>query len=204
MLNSVILSLLASIGLLTFILVIGTFFKEFGDWQYPILYYDHPSIVQELNYTGTKSAFGLGFHFMFLGDYLIKTTTLFAFILTFTIVLAIFLSMFIKNVFTNYAITILIVVLGYIGSINILKDFAYLSLFTYFQIFRITNGELSIVLDHPSINFLTGSIVLITSISILTILGYWIKHKSVGSFKNTSELETEKEMEKVRHITDEK
>lgn len=163
-----------------FIVVVGisTLFNRFGDWQYPILHYDSASIVSSSNYTGMKSiGFMSGFHFVNLGDYLVESIILILFIMLFFIVLAHFLSLFIRNQLTVLATTILIGIVGYGVSSQILTDKAHLSPFTYFDVPRIMNGEIAMLLNNPNLNLLTGCIIFLSAILLFCIIGYIVLNR---------------------------
>ncbi|XZF77804.1 ABC transporter permease subunit [Bacillus sp. AL-1R] len=171
-LNSTILSFLNFLGLFLYVLIIGTLFNRFGDWEYPILYYDHPIIAGSSTYTGTISYRGNGFHFSPIGINLMKSILLLLCLCLFTIVLSHLLSLFFKNSLSVFSATILTVAIGCIASTQILTNHAYFSPFTYFDITKTTNGELSILLDQPNVNAQMGCIVLLLSTLILLISGY--------------------------------
>uniref|UniRef100_UPI0013EC0A7F hypothetical protein n=1 Tax=Gottfriedia acidiceleris TaxID=371036 RepID=UPI0013EC0A7F len=171
-LNSTNFSLLNSIGLVLFVLIIGMLFNRFGDWEYPILFYDHPKIAISSNYTGNISYGGNGFHFIPLGVNIVQSLVLLICLLLFTIALSHLISLLFKNSLAVFATTTLTLLIGYIVSTKVIINFAYLSPFTYFNIAKITNGELSILLDQPSISIQIGCTNLFLSTIILVIIGY--------------------------------
>ncbi|MBP3041609.1 hypothetical protein J9303_19395 [Bacillaceae bacterium Marseille-Q3522] len=175
--NATSVSVCSCMTIFGFIVLIGSLFNRFGDWAYPILHYDHPSVVATSAYTGMKSIGNNGFHFIPLGEYLVQSIGLFLLCLLFLLVLTIFLSLFFKNQLTVFTTAILIAIVGYFVSVDYFVEMAYLSPFTYFNIHKIMNGELSILFDNPSINIYTGSFVLLSAILILLIVGYLLLMK---------------------------
>ncbi|MEH7347570.1 ABC transporter permease [Gottfriedia acidiceleris] len=171
-LNSTIFSLLNSIGLVLFVLIIGMLFNRFGDWEYPILFYDHHKIAISSNYTGNISYGGNGFHFIPLGVNIVQSLVLLICLLLFTIALSHLISLLFKNSLAVFSTTTLTLLIGYIVSTKVIINFAYLSPFTYFNIAKITNGELSILLDQSSISIEIGCMILFLSTIILVISGY--------------------------------
>ncbi|MGE7767210.1 hypothetical protein [Peribacillus sp. NPDC096540] len=170
-LTAVILSMVSCATLCLFVVLIGTLFNRFGDLKYPVLYYDHPSIVESVSYTGHVSKNG-GFHFLALGNYLWESMFLLFLILLLILVLSNFLSIFLKNAFTIFITTIVIITLGFLVSTKMLTDYSYLSPFTYFDIPKVVNGELAMVLNQPGIHVQTGFYVLIASTVSILIAGY--------------------------------
>ena len=154
-------ALFSSLGLFAFVILIATIFNRFGDWHYPILHYDSKVLVVSETYTGIKSVGQKGFHMVLLGDYLVESIALFVCILLFFIGLSILLSLFFKRQLAVFTTTILIGVTGYVGSSQLLSESAHLSPFTYLNIAKIINGEVSLLVNNPSVNFQTGSLVLL-------------------------------------------
>ncbi|AST93221.1 hypothetical protein BC6307_19135 [Sutcliffiella cohnii] len=167
---SILLSILSSIGLMVIIILMGTVFNRFGDWNYPILHYNHESIVASSNYTGMISN-GYGFHFLPLGEYLIYSIVLIVLCLTFLITFTMFLSTFLRNTLTVFVLSILLNAGGYYVASKLIPDFAHLIPFTFFNVPKVLNGELSIVLDNPNIQYLTGSLVLLVLSFVFMFIG---------------------------------
>lgn len=189
LINSVTVALLSSIWIIFVVFLIGTIFNRLGDWQYPILTYDSASLANSSNYTGNLSS-GMGFHFIPLGEYLVKSSILFLLALVFLISLTIFCSIFLKSQLGIFTIVILFASAGYVLSIQIQPELAHLSPFVYLNSTKIINGEVSTIIDNPSINFLTGSLVLLISILIICIIGYLVLNnkniKKNKGIKNSS------------------
>ena len=154
-------ALVSSVGLFSFVILVATVFNRFGDWHYPILRYDSKSFVESINfeYDGIRTIEGSG-HFISLGNYLMESIGLFLCVLLFLISLSIFLSLFFKSQFGVFTTTILIGVIGYAGMGTVI-DKAHLSPFTYFDISKITNGEVSALVNNPGITAQSGYLVLL-------------------------------------------
>lgn len=68
---------------------------------------------------------------------------------------------------------------GYIASSRLLADWAHLSPFTYLDIPKIINGEVSTLANNPCINLLTGVLVLAASTLVVLVIGYvWLGRKN--------------------------
>src|SRR5699024_5647158 len=97
------------------VLLTSTIFDRFGDWAYPILYYDHKQIVQAADYSGhTVAGFDIGFHFIPLGDYVLHGFGLLVCVGMFIVTVGIFLSIFIRKPLAVFTTTIVISGLGYL------------------------------------------------------------------------------------------
>ena len=97
---------------------------------------------------------------------------LFLCVLLFLVSLSIFLSLFFKSQFGVFTTTVLIGVIGYAGSRELLVDKAHLSPFTYFDISKIVNGEVSALVNNPGITAQSGYLVLLGSTLLLLLIGY--------------------------------
>lgn len=175
--SAIAISFVTTIGLILLILLIGTIFNRFGDWYYPALHHDPLKVSTATDYEGIVSSFiNHGFHFIPLGHYLIYNIILIVLLVVFVVLLANFLSVFIKHSFSVFVSTVLIIVGGFILS----KEFVSITVFspfTYFDVIRVTNGEIATLLNNPSINWMTGSIVLFVSIILLMVGGYLLSRK---------------------------
>ncbi len=162
------------LGLVSFILLLGTVFNRFGDWNYPVLHYDTLSTSTAENYTGIITDYhDYGFHFIPLGNYLIQCLVLLLLVTLFMIALGNVISLFVKNTFTVLLLSIVINIFGYIMSVEHLSQWSYLSPFTYFDIFRVSNGEVATLFDQPLINSYMGFFILIISTLLLVMIGYF-------------------------------
>ncbi|WP_033542018.1 hypothetical protein, partial [Planococcus sp. CAU13] len=188
-LHSILVAAISSLTLFGLLLLVGTLFNRFGDWNYPVLYYDAETVATAADYTGMLSG-GLGFHFISLGTYLVNSTILFLFVLLFFLVLANFLSLFLKNTFTSFAVTLLIGAGGFVLSNYYLTGMAQWSPFTYLQIHKVANGEIGTLMNLQHLNVLTGSLVLLGSTVLLLILGLLVTgRKSNGSLSRQKEVD---------------
>lgn len=169
-------------GLLVFI---GTLANRFGDWAHPVLHYDQKWIDDPFSIVDGESSILEGFHLMPLGYYLLETVALLLLVFWFSIVLSIFLSQFIRSKVGVIGALAATIVAGYIGSHKLLGDFLHLSPFTYFDVARITNGEIAVLAENYQITVMTGSLVLLASIIGLIAIGWWM-----GSRKDRVPAET--------------
>ncbi|ART77594.1 hypothetical protein B4U37_16705 [Sutcliffiella horikoshii] len=174
--TSSILSIFTGLGLFLIIILFGSLFNRFGDWFYPILYYNHEDIVNSSNYSGLISS-GNGYHFITLGEYLIYSIILFVLCLLFVLALTMVLSIFLNNALTVFSLSILLSVSGYYATTKIGMDIAHLLPFTYFDFPKVINGELSIVMDNAKINVLHGCLVLSGLSIFLVVIGYFVLSK---------------------------
>ncbi|MBD7984804.1 ABC transporter permease [Sporosarcina sp. Sa2YVA2] len=158
-------------GLLVFI---GTLANRFGDWAHPVLHYDQKWIDDPFSIVDGESSILEGFHLMPLGNYLLETVALLLLVFWFSIVLSIFLSQFIRSKVGVIGTLAATIVAGYIGSHKLLGDFLHLSPFTYFDVARITNGEIAVLAENYQITVMTGSLVLFASIIGLIAIGWWM------------------------------
>lgn len=158
-------------GLLAFI---GTLVNRFGDWAYPVLHYDQKWVDDPLAIFKEESSITDGFHFIPLGSYLLETVGLFLLVLWFAIVLSIFISQFIRSKAGVIGAVAVIGVIGYVGSQKLLVNLLHLSPFTYFDVARITNGEIAVLTENYQITGMTGSLVLLASIACLIGIGWLI------------------------------
>lgn len=166
-------TIVSILGIVSFIILLGTIFNRFGDWHYPILHYDTLGESASANYTGIITDFhNYGFHFIPLGNYLIECLFLLVLITFFTIVLANFLSLFIQNQFAVMFISIIILLFGHFVSVEYLSEFSYLSPFTYFDIIKVSNGEMATLLNQSLINSYMGYLILLLATLLLVLLGY--------------------------------
>ncbi|WP_419882556.1 ABC transporter permease subunit [Peribacillus sp. B-H-3] len=151
-----VISAFSLIGLIGVVVLTGTFGNRFGDWQYPILQY-----AEE----------GRGFNFIPLGVFLLQTALLSGLVLLFTIVLANIVALFCRNTLSVYAVTAIVILAGFFTSTQLADQVAYLSPFTYFNPFKIINGELAVLLNQTRLDWSHGLIVLGTSIILLSAMG---------------------------------
>ncbi|WP_350343404.1 ABC transporter permease [Proteinivorax tanatarense] len=183
--NAKIVTVLSCIAVFLLVILVGTVFNRFGDWQYPILNYDSEAEVISSNYTGHKvENTNQGFHFINLGRYLLESTALLGFVAMFLTTIAIFLSIFIQKKMGVLAITAMAGAAGVALSQG-LTEMAHLSPFTYLNIPKVINGEIATTLNNPSVNLQTGIAVLLTVTAVLVLAGYFISgRKNAVTNKN--------------------
>ncbi|WP_350343407.1 ABC transporter permease subunit [Proteinivorax tanatarense] len=185
--NAKIVAVASCIAIFLVVVLVGTVFERFGDWQYPILNYDSIAEVEASDYDGHKvdiEDFTVGFHFMNLGRFLIESIVLFSFVAMFFITLSIFISLFLKREMSVLATTALIGAAGFALSQG-LTEMAHLSPFTYLNIPKIINGEIATTLNNPSVNLQTGIVILLAVTAGLVLAGYFISgRKNAVTNKN--------------------
>lgn len=169
-LTSVAIALVSCLAMFVIVLLTSTIFDRFGDWNYPVLVYDSVGAAYAPNYSGYFSQ-GMGFHFIPLGNYLLQSIMLFLLLVVFLMTLTHFCAVFMKHAFTVFAFVTLLVAAGYALSTKVLIESAHLVPFTYLNVSRITNGELSAVLNNEGITYLTGSLVLLVSTVLIMSAG---------------------------------
>lgn len=170
----------SSVSLFLFVVVVGTLFNRFGDWMYPILHYDNKSVVEMGGYAGTR-VFEGGFHFIPIGEYLLKFLLLFVCLLVFFIVLSHVLSIFIARPIGVFVTLTILSTIGYYIS-GELGGYALFVPFTYMDIPRIINGEISTLLNNSGITVLNGCLLLM-GISAALLFGGMLLLRAKSSTK---------------------
>ncbi|WP_252504857.1 ABC transporter permease subunit [Sporosarcina sp. Marseille-Q4943] len=160
----------SAIGIFLFAVLVGTVFNRFGDWMYPVLHYHSRKEFQSFDFTGQR-AFEGGYHFMPLGEYLLKSLLLYVCIALFLLALTNVLGLFIRQPLVVYALTGLIGVSGYLLSWK-LDDFAQYSPFLYVNIPKIVNGEILTLLNNPAISVYMGCAMLLGATVFLLGVAY--------------------------------
>ena len=160
----------SAIGVFLIAVVIGTVLNRFGDWMYPVLYYHSKKEFQSFDFTGQR-AFEGGYHFMPLGEYLLKALLLYICVALFLVVLTNVLGIFIRQPLVVYALAGLISGAGYLVSWK-LDDFAQYSPFFYLNIPKIVNGEILTLMDNPAITMYMGCAVLLGVTAFLLVVTY--------------------------------
>lgn len=160
------------------VVLIGTVGNRFGDWKFPVLHYDTPTMVQSVNYSGTVATEG-GFHFIHMGSYLVESSVLFLVAILFLIALSLLISIFFKNTISSM-LTVLVVTIGgyYVSLSSMFSPFAHLSPFTYLNVGKVANGEIAVILNNSSIQTLQGISVLLFFTAVLVGFGLLIFRKS--------------------------
>lgn len=161
--------------------LIGTIINRFGDWKFPIVHYDPPSLVDAEGYTGFVAEEG-GFHFINMGRYLLETGSLFLAGILFLLALSLFFSLFFKNTMTVFVTTVIVAAAGYVVStLETFSTFAQWLPFTYLDIGKVANGQMAAVLGNEGITTVTGIVALITGIIIFLVGGMLISGRKKGS-----------------------
>ena len=163
--------------------LLGTVGNRFGDWTFPVLYYDTPNVVQSAGYTGITATEG-GFHFIYMGRYLVESFALFLAALLFLIALSLMVSLFFNNMISAVTMTLIVAIGGYfISVIPTISAIAHFSPFTYLNIGKIANGEIATVLTNSSIqSFLGIGVLLLSSLVLLGAGLVWFQRKRTKAF----------------------
>lgn len=168
-LSSLSISLLTSLSTFTFVLLLGTLFDRFGDWMYPVLFYDNTSVADADGYTGFQSQ-GMGFHFIPMGEYVLDAIFLFCLGLIFLLTLSHVLGLFL-NRFGALSMTLIVSLGGYFISTEIYKRSAQYSPFTFLHPAKIANGELAVTVNNAGVTVWMGTIVLFAATLALWLIG---------------------------------
>ncbi|WP_060203614.1 ABC transporter permease subunit [Sporosarcina koreensis] len=168
---SSIIAIGSAIIVFLFAVLVGTVFNRFGDWMYPVLHYHSRREFQSFDFTGQR-AFEGGYHFMPLGEYLLKALLLYVCIALFLLALTNVLGLFIRQPLVVYALTGLVSVTGYLLSWK-LDDLAQYSPFLYVNIPKVVNGEIMTLLNDPAISVYMGCAMLLVATVILLGVAYF-------------------------------
>lgn len=160
----------SAIVVFLFAVLVGTVFNRFGDWMYPVLHYHSRKEFQSFDFTGQR-AFEGGYHFMPLGEYLLKALLLYVCAALFLLALTNVLGLFIRQPLVVYALTGLISLAGYLVSWE-MNDFAHYSPFLYLNIPKIFNGEIMTLLNVPAISVYMGCGMLLGATVFLLGVAY--------------------------------
>lgn len=176
------ISILLAVGIalvsIVCMVLLGTVSDRFGDWKFPVLYYDSPSVVDSENYTGFLAQEG-GFHFIYMGNFLLETGALFLAGLVFLIALSLVASLFFNNTMAALMTTLIVAVGGYVASgLPVFASIAHWSPFTYLNVGKIANGEMAIVLGNESVSTMPGLMALLIGALLLVGVGtLWFRSK---------------------------
>lgn len=160
----------SAIVVFLFAVLVGTVFNRFGDWMYPVLHYHSRKEFQSFDFTGQR-AFEGGYHFMQLGEFLLKSLLLYVCVALFLLALTNVLGLFIRQSLVVYALTGLISLAGYLVSWK-LDDFAQYSPFLYLNIPKVVNGEIMTLLNNPAISLYMGCVMLLGATVFLLVVAY--------------------------------
>lgn len=171
--NSSLMSLGITLLVSLIIIAIGTILNRFGDWNYPILHYNSFRTMISSGYTGFKGSQG-GFHFITLGEYLLKSIILLGVMNLFVVNLAILVSIFFKKTLAVFSCTTILLLAGYWLNWRKILEVSPYSPFTYFNLPQIINGELATIQNNPIFNVQKGLWVLNLLTCLLIGAGYLI------------------------------
>ena len=156
------------------IVLIGTIGNRFGDWNFPILFYDAERVTAQEDYSGIMAQEG-GFHFINLGTYVTESIYLLIGVLLFSMALVIFISIFIQHQAFALMIGAVFAIVGIsLRGNESIESYAHLSPFTYMVVSKITNGEIATILNNPSITSTTGILVLLLWTTLLFGAGMFV------------------------------
>lgn len=168
---SMLLAISIAVGSLFMMVLTGIIGNRFGDWKFPVLHYDPVRLVEAENYTGFLADEG-GFHFMYMGKFLLETGALFLMGLLFLIAISHFFSLFFKHSMSSLFATFIVAVSGYaVSAFTPLSSIAHWSPFTYLNVGKIANGELAIVLENEEVTTISGVVALLVGTVILIGIG---------------------------------
>ncbi len=154
---------------LSTMVIVSTIANRFGDWDFPVLKYGLSKANEGF------PAFEGEFHFISMGNYVLQGIALFTLAALFIIVLTTFIASFVKNITLTSGVILILLVLSYAVSIS--QGFAHLSPFTYLNIPKVLNGELTVMLENPSISFDRGLITFVVSSFILIVVTFYVRKK---------------------------
>lgn len=164
---------LTALSTLLLIVSAGTIGNRFGDWNFPVLFYDAERVVQSANYTGIVAEEG-GFHFINMGRYVVEASVLFLVAILFVLALAFLVSLFVNNTMASLLVSAIILVGGAVLSASSpFASVAHLSPFTYLNVAKIPNGELATLSNNVSITMNVGVWVLLASMVVVIGMGLW-------------------------------
>ena len=162
---------LTALSTLLLIVSAGTLGNRFGDWNFPVLFYDADRVVQSANYSGIVAEEG-GFHFINMGRYVVEASALFLGAVLFILALAFLVSLFVNNTMASLLMTTVILVGGTILSASPpFASVAHLSPLTYLNVAKIPNGEMAALANNVSITMSVGVWVLLAGVFVVIVLG---------------------------------
>lgn len=171
--TSIILSIAANLLVIILILAIGSINAGLGEPLYPILCYDADVVSAQEGYTG-YIADKHGYEFIPIIKYILQAELLVILITIFLLILTNTLSILFNSKFKLFTSGAIIIGIGYLISINTLNNIGGFLPFTYFNIPKVLNGELSAIYNNPMLSFRTGVFVLLVSNILLFILGKFV------------------------------
>lgn len=168
---SLVITFFIAIGSILLMILLGTIGNRFGDWNFPILFYETVNSEGEV-------------HFISMGRYLIECAALFLGATVFLLILSFLMSLFFNNTMSTLAATLVVAIGGYLMSgSSVLSTLSHLSPFTYLNIGKIVNGEVAALLVNQSIQTPLGlGVFTISSIILLGLGMKWFQTKRMKVF----------------------
>lgn len=189
--NSSFIILASTIAVPLIVILVGTVLNRFGDWNYPILFYNSFLTMISPGYTGYSAGGQGGFHFISLARYIMDSVILLGAISLFVVNLSMLISVFFKKAFAVYSCTVVIVLAGYWLNWRRILDLSPNSPFTYFNIPRIVNGELVTILNSTNYNTQRGASILLIFSLLFVLAGYTVVNRE-GLLKLLADVRTKK------------
>lgn len=163
-------------GIITISFLYLGFTKGFGNINYPIQFYNNG--VTE---------------YITIGKFILFELLLFIILITFICILSIVISSFSKNTSNSIAVSIIVIVSGYmISSKGFFSNFAHLNPFIYFDISNVIKGSLATSYKNVNINFKYGLITLGLSMIILLVVNVLLFKKNNTNFNKIYKLNCKK------------
>ncbi|MEK5080116.1 hypothetical protein MKX73_14395 [Solibacillus sp. FSL W7-1436] len=159
----------------TVVFLIATFIGGVGDGDYPVLIYATEQMEEHFFFSNANNAY---FYFESLTSLLLKSGVLVFMQLFFLNSLFSFVGKLMKNHYAAIIVTSLLVIAGYFaGNHYIELSSSMYNPFVYFDTWNIVDGWKSIEANNGKVNFLTGTVILLISGSLLFFVGLLVKRK---------------------------
>lgn len=166
-------SLLLICGAIIFLF--ATLIGGLGEANYPILVYASNRLEDHFFYSPGNNAF---FNFENLATLIVKSGVLIFTQIFFLNSLFSFVGKLMKNHYATIIATLIIVIAGYsLGNQYIEMSSMYINPFVYFDTWNIVDGWKSIEANNSKVNFLSGTVILFISGSLLFCIGLLSKRK---------------------------
>ncbi|MEK4385643.1 hypothetical protein MKZ25_07500 [Solibacillus sp. FSL W7-1464] len=159
----------------TIIFLIATFIGGVGETDYPILVYATERLEEHYFFSTANNAY---FYFESLTSLLVKSVVLVFMQLFFLNSLFSFVGKLLKNHYAAIIVTFILVIAGYFaGNHYIELAISLYNPFVYFDTWNIVDGWKSIEANNGKMNFLTGTVILLISGTVLFGMGLLFKRK---------------------------
>lgn len=169
--HSALWSILLTILLVGIVVLLGTIFDRFGDWNYPVLHHDGVTEINLEDYKGTFS-YHYGYQLLPLGKALLQTISLLILVILFVLAFTQFLSLLFRNTFVVYVVSGLVFICGYVLATKFFPHISQWTPFPYLNVSQVVNGELSTMLDQPYLDFYGGIRVILAAIVATMVLSF--------------------------------